>query len=123
MPKIKPKIKTQKHSTYLYGIKQEKIAEIFLKIKGYKIIANRYKNPFGEIDIIARKGKTLVFVEVKARKNNELIETILRTKQVQRIKNSAEIFLANNDFSECDIRFDLILFSKTKIPIHYKNYF
>jgi len=120
---MKPKIKTQKYSTYLYGIKKERIAAIFLIIKGYKIIAKRYKNPFGEIDIIAQKGKTLVFVEVKARKNIELIETILRSKQVLRIKNSAEIFLANNDFAQYDIRFDLILFTKSRIPIHYENYF
>ncbi len=53
---------------FKFGLFAEKATMLFLWIKGYKIIAWRYKNNLGEIDIIALKGKFIVFIEVKARK-------------------------------------------------------
>lgn len=49
------------------GERGEKIAEKFLKEKGYKILEKNFQNRFGEIDLVARNGDTLVFVEVKTR--------------------------------------------------------
>src|SRR3989338_4254414 len=54
--------RTQKQKT---GATGESIAERFLKSKGYKILAKNYRKPWGEIDIIAQKGETIRFVEVK----------------------------------------------------------
>jgi len=113
-----------KKKTHQFGTLTEKIAENFLRLKGYSILESRYKNSFGEIDIIAKKLQTLVFVEVKARKKNELIEVILRQKQIDRIKKSAEFFIANNEeYHNFDVRFDFILFIESLLPQHHEGYF
>ena len=52
------------------GSKGEDLAAEFLKDKGYRIIGRNYKTPIGELDIIAKDGETLVFVEVKTRSSN-----------------------------------------------------
>ncbi|MCT4552075.1 MAG: YraN family protein [Alphaproteobacteria bacterium] len=84
-------------SNYLTGIASENYAKIFLKLKGYKIISNRFKgvkgSSFGEIDIIAEKKNTIHFIEVKRRKTEiEALESIT-PRQQQRIANTAELFL------------------------------
>lgn len=113
-----------KKQTYQYGAACEKVALNFLRLKGYSILSSRYKTQFGEIDIIARRSKTVVFVEVKARKKNELIEVILRPKQIERIKKTAEFFLAQNpQFQNYDVRFDFILFAQSIFLQHHEAYF
>lgn len=113
-----------KKTTYQFGNYSEKLARIFLILKGYKILTHNYKSKFGEIDVIALKSQTIVFIEVKARKKDELIETILRKKQLNRIKNAAEYFIAQNpEYQNFDIRFDFILFRESNIPEHHQNYF
>ncbi len=113
-----------KNKTYQFGVTCENIAQNFLKLRGYSILHKRYKTKHGEIDLIAKKSSTLVFIEVKARKKNELIEVILRPKQIERIKNSALFFISQNEeYQEFDVRFDFILFSQSYIPEHFKGYF
>src|SRR3989338_1606754 len=94
--KRKSRILQIKKQTYQFGDSREIIAANFLRLKGYEILARRFKSPLGEIDIIAKKLQTLVFIEVKARKHEELIEVILRPQQALRIKAAAEYFLAKN---------------------------
>ncbi len=110
--------------TYQYGMQSESDAIAMLCDNDYQIIAQRYKTKAGEIDIIALQDQTLVFIEVKARKKNELLETVLRHPQIMRIKKAAELFLALNPiYQQCDIRFDFILFGEDKNPEHHKNFF
>jgi putative endonuclease len=52
---------------YRQGLRAETIAALFLRLKGYRILARRFTSPVGEIDLVARRGTSLVFVEVKAR--------------------------------------------------------
>lgn len=112
-----------KKKTYQFGILAEKITILFLRLKGYQILAWRYKTYFGEIDIVARKGRVLAFVEVKARRSATNFEEILRPKQIQRIKKAAEFFLSRNTkFDDCQIRFDFVVVGKLLFPIHYKNF-
>lgn len=95
--------------TYRFGLFAEKLAIIFLRIKGYKILQNRYKTKFGEIDIIAKKRNFIVFIEVKGRKKRQNIEELISTKQISRIKNTADFYISNNcKFSNHDFRFDFI---------------
>ena len=82
---------------------------IFLWIKGYKILKHRYKSSFGEIDVIAKKKNFIVFIEVKARYKKINIENVLTGHQIQRIKKSAEDFIAKNrKLQNCSRRFDFI---------------
>ncbi|HTA77617.1 MAG TPA: YraN family protein, partial [bacterium] len=60
----------KKITSYLIGQKAENRAAAYLRLKGYSVLERNYRVPQGEIDLVARKGDILVFVEVKARKNN-----------------------------------------------------
>lgn len=108
--------------TYKFGIFAEKIAEIFLIIKGYKILHKRYKTHFGEIDIIAKKSQNLIFVEVKARKKKVNLEEIVNQHQINRIKSAAQFFIAKNQqFSNYNLRFDFIEINGSFFPKHHLN--
>jgi putative endonuclease len=112
-----------KRQSYNFGIWAERVAEIILILKGYKILQRRYKSHFGEIDLIAKRSNNLVFIEVKARKRRFNIEEVLSTKQVNRIKNSAQFFIVKNpQFSNFNFRFDFIEVNKILLPKHYPNF-
>lgn len=110
------------------GKMAEKLAGWFLRINGYKIICKNFR-PLkgigaGEIDLIAVRGNLLIFVEVKARANEELAAYALLPEQMKRIIKSAEIFMAEHlQFSNYDLRFDVILVGSLKFPFHIKDAF
>jgi putative endonuclease len=92
------------------GLSAESRAALLLIAKAYRILARRWKTPFGEIDIVARRRGVLVFVEVKARASiDEALEAVTeRTKQ--RILGAAELWLARHPKdANGDIRFDVIV--------------
>lgn len=111
-----------KPTSYKSGLLAESIAILMLYCKFYRIIERRYKTRVGEIDIIAMRGKALVFIEVKKRASrNELFESIT-TKQKQRIVSGAELYLKRNpEFHSYAKRFDAILILPKSFPIHIKN--
>ena len=94
----------------IYGKTSEIIAANFLKKKGYKILAMNYKNRIGEIDIIAKDKKCIVFVEVKARLSKAFghpLEAINEQKQ-WKVRKVAELFLSSNNLMNYPSRFDAI---------------
>lgn len=95
-------------TSYRTGLQAEYLAAWMLRLKGYKIIAQRYKTPVGEIDLIAKRGRALVFVEVKARGSlNEALES-LRSHQSRRILRAADYYMAHYRAEPPEIRFDVI---------------
>ena len=70
-----------------FGLSAESRATACLLLKGYRILARRFKTPVGEIDIVARRRSTLVFVEVKARKNLDDAAEALTARQQARIRS------------------------------------
>lgn len=88
---------------------EDKAAE-FLKAKKYIILARNYHSRFGEIDIIAKKQNTIIFVEVKTRKNTAFgfpAELVNYQKQ-QKIMKTAQLYINDNFNAEFDYRFDII---------------
>jgi putative endonuclease len=88
----------------------EKIAAEFLQNKGYEIIDRNYRCPEGEIDIIASRHDTLVFVEVKTRSNRQFgtpEESITQTK-MQKLRASAESFLLQHENMSENWRIDVV---------------
>lgn len=118
-----PPSKQKKKQAYARGVFSEKMAALFLRAKGYKILAQRYRTPYGEIDLIAKKNNCLIFVEVKARKTLEDGLYSILPRQQERIIAAAEIWLAekNSEFEEC--RFDVVLLTPKGLPTHIKNAF
>jgi len=87
-----------KNSNYKTGKFGENLARQYLIKKGYKILTINFRSRFGEIDIIASKNNTLVFVEVKLKIGEESgqPEEMINLKKINQIKKIAEIFLQNN---------------------------
>lgn len=109
-----------------YGKYAEKLAVFYLFCKGYKIIARNQitgrGTSAGEIDIIASKGKFLVFIEVKKRQSLEKAAYAISAKQKKRIFRGAEAFLGKNPaYRSCDIRFDAVLIKFPFFIAHIQN--
>ncbi|MEQ9314211.1 MAG: YraN family protein [Henriciella sp.] len=105
------------------GRRAETLAAIWLRLKGYRILATRLRLPVGEIDLIARRGNTIAFVEVKARTTREAAETAVSSKTWQRINRAAESWMAGQPhLSGCDWRFDLVAILPHHLPIHFSNH-
>jgi putative endonuclease len=93
-----------------FGKKGEDLACRELERRGYTILARRYRSRMGEIDIVARDGGTLVFVEVKARAGRrfgEAVEAVTRIKR-RRIVLAAQEYLSTSGGSEHPCRFDVV---------------
>ena len=83
-----------------------------LRLTGWQILARRYKTRVGEIDIVARRGRVLAFVEVKARRDAERAGDSLSDRQFGRTARAAGLFLAHHPrHADCAVRFDAVLVS------------
>ena len=96
--------------TYQKGLWAEAVAVWFLRVKGYRILAQRYKTPMGEADIIAKKRNTLVCVEVKFRAaQDQALEAVNPTAQ-KRITAAADIYRSHapRKLQALPMRFDIL---------------
>jgi len=121
---FKPAPRPERVKAFRLGLSAESRAAMLLIAKAYRIVARRFKTPFGEIDIVARRRRTLVFVEVKARDHiDEAVEAVTERGK-RRIVGAAEFWLASHpDDAGADIRFDVIAVAPGKIPRHIANAF
>ncbi len=104
------------------GLRAESVAALLLRLKGYRILARRMKTRLGEIDLIARRGRTLVFVEVKARSDLDGALDALQAPQRERLARAASLYVAGRpDLAALDMRFDLVLVAPRRFPRHMAN--
>ena len=109
----------ERQVAFAFGLSAESRAAAFLIAKGYRIVARRWRSPVGEIDIVARRRKTLVFVEVKARERLDDAAEAVIVRQQRRIIAVAEAWLASHpDDINSDMRFDVVLVAPKSIPRH-----
>lgn len=97
-------------NTKILGDMGENIAAIYLERKGYYIIERKFKTRVGEIDLIARKNHTIVFIEVKTRQSLEFGrpgEAVGYRKQ-QKIIKTANWYIRQKHLEEVSCRFDVI---------------
>jgi putative endonuclease len=114
--------KNHKIKAYKFGLIAEFFARLYLRVKLYKIIAKRYRSPFGEIDIIAKKNTQIIFIEVKARDDISLMDFISK-RQRSRIEKSAEFFLKQKPkYQNYNLRFDAIIMNGYFWPNHFVSY-
>lgn len=105
------------------GRRAETLAVWWLRAKGYTILAQRFKRPVGEIDIIARRGQILVFIEVKQRPSVELARNAVPERAWQRIARTAEMWAAASAANpNLAWRFDLIAVPLKGFPKHFRDY-
>ena len=118
--------RNEKNERFFSGLTGENLALIEMEKKGFSLVKNRYKTRYGEIDLIVEdiNKKLLVFVEVKRRKAIYDYENVISKNQWNRIYNSAEIFLLENEekYKDYNIRYDaFICFNNTSNTIHIEN--
>ncbi len=107
---------------YKTGLWAEWLAAAYLWCKGYKILAWRYKTRLGEIDLIASKGRALVFIEVKARRQRDRGLDAVSMTAWQRIARAASHFHARQYAGTwTDWRYDLIVVTPWRLPYHQKD--
>ena len=104
--------------TRTLGFQKEKEAANFIKNKGYKILTTNYSTQYGEIDIIAKYKKDIVFIEVKYRQSSfsGTPQEAVNFKKQQKIIKSAAIYIKENNI-KANIRFDVVAISATEIAI------
>jgi putative endonuclease len=111
-------------AAFARGLSAESRAAMLLIAKGFRIVARRWRSPVGEIDIVARRRRLLVFVEVKARDSADDAAEAVTPQQQRRLIAAAEAWLAfNPDDATRNVRFDVILVAPRSLPKHLANAF
>ena len=114
----------ERQAAFSRGISAESQAAAWLIGKGYRILQRRFRCAAGEIDIVAGRRSTIIFVEVKARPTLDTAAWSVTERQRARIIAAAEIWLANNPKAQfTDLRFDAILIAPGKLPKHLQGAF
>ena len=103
------------------GRRAETIAAWWLRLHGYRILGQRVRNPRGEIDIVARRGRVVAFVEVKARGTKEGLDRAIDDYRFRRVAAAAEVVIAHYCGERFDARFDIILVAPARLPRHMRN--
>jgi len=115
-----PKIASpERVAAFRTGISAESRAAALLIAKGYRILARRFRTPYGEIDLVARRRNLIAFVEVKARASLDEAAYAVTPRQQQRIINAAQGWLvAHPEHAEFELRFDAMLIAPRSLPRH-----
>jgi putative endonuclease len=101
------------------GLSAEARAAALLMTKGYRILAKRFRTPYGEIDIVARRRNLLAFIEVKARASLDEAAYAVTPRQQARIIAAAQAWLmAHPEHADFDLRFDAMLIAPRRLPRH-----
>lgn len=113
-----------KRANHRRGILAEYLALAYLTCKGYRLVALRYKTPVGEVDLIMRRGRTLAFIEVKARSESRHAAEAIHSKNQARVMRAAQHFLTCHPaYQEYQVRFDAVLIAWYKRPHHMPHAF
>ena len=104
------------------GTDAEKLCRLALRLKFYRILAERYKTPVGEIDIVAARGKCVIAIEVKARATRDgALESISPHQQARIARALQDFVMRHPRFARADLRFDVMLALPRRWPLHIKN--
>lgn len=102
----------------------ELLAAWFLSLKFYSVCAKRYKAPGGEVDLIARQGPWLVFVEVKWRSDLDAgLEAVTLSAQARITHAAAHYISRHAHLAHSPVRFDVIALAPWRWPVHLKGAF
>ena len=114
----------KRHRARRFGMTSERIALAWLLLRGWRVLARNYLVRGGEIDLIAAKGSTIAFIEVKARFSIETARTSITPQKRQRISRAAAHWLSRNRWAvEYVLRGDAIFIAPRSWPVHEANVF
>ncbi len=97
----------------------ETLCALSLMLRGYRVLGRRLRSPVGEIDIVARRGRVLAIIEVKAREDAVSAAEAVTPRQRERLTRAAGWVVAGRpDLASLNIRFDVMLVSRRMLPRH-----
>lgn len=103
----------------------ERVAALWLRAKGYRVVARGYRTPVGEVDLVVRRGAVIAFVEVKTRASGlpGADEALVTPRQWRRVARAAEAYLGRSDIARrmghaAVVRFDLVVVRAWAMPRH-----
>ena len=100
------------------GRRAENLAAWWLRLKGWTILARRVRTPVGEIDLIARRGRTLAFIEVKARATSAEADLALDDYRLRRVAAGAEAVAHHYARKGDEMRIDAMYLIPRRLPRH-----
>ena len=103
------------------GRKGEAYAAVWLRLKGWQILAERVRTPAGEVDLVAKRGNLVAFIEVKTRATNAELDPAIDDYRLRRVAAAAEILAPRFASDGDDIRIDVILIAPRALPRHLVN--
>lgn len=103
------------------GRRAERIAALWLRLHGWRILAQRARVPGGEVDLIARRGRILAFVEVKARSTAAAADLSLDEYRLRRVVVAAERLAPKYMREGDDLRIDAMFIVPRRLPRHLPN--
>ena len=122
MPTMTATDQTRRRARERKGRLAELAAALLLMCKGYRILARRVRGPFGEIDLIAVRGRRLAFVEVKSRKTLQVAQESVSPRQSQRMRAAAERWVWRHPaYRGHEFGLDAVLLGASFIPGHWPN--
>lgn len=103
------------------GRRAETLAAWWLRLRGWRIIAQRVRTPVGEIDLVARRWRTVAFVEVKARRDEGSLALAIDRHRLARVARAAEALSSRFARQGETVRIDVMLIAPGRLPQHLKN--
>lgn len=103
------------------GRRGERIAGWWLRLKGWRILDRRVRTPAGEVDLVARKGSLVAFVEVKLRASDAELDLAIDQRRLSRVAAAAEYLMPRYAGPGDDIRVDVMLIAPRQRPRHIEN--
>ena len=103
------------------GRRAERLAAWWLRLKGWRILAVRAKTPVGEVGLVARRGRTLAFIEVKARASEAEAGMALDEWRLRRVARAAEALAPRYARAGDDVRIDAMFLVPRRLPRHLTN--
>lgn len=103
------------------GRRGEGLAALWLRLKGWRVLARRVKTPRGEVDLIVRKGRTVAFVEVKWRATAAQLDLAIDAHRLRRVTAAAEAIAPRYAKAGDDLRIDVLLLAPGRFPRHITN--
>jgi putative endonuclease len=103
------------------GRRGERIAGWWLRLKGWRVLDRRVRTKAGEVDLVARRGNLIAFVEVKTRATDAELDVAIDQRRLARVAAAAEVLMPRYAGPGDDIRVDVILLAPGRPPRHIEN--
>lgn len=112
----------ERRQRYRLGHAAEHVAAALLRAKGYRILARRFESPLGEIDLVARRGRRIAFVEVKARRTIAECEAAITQATRTRVRRAAGLWIGRRpSYQDHEQGFDVVFVVPWRLPLHIPN--